>query len=1152
MKKIFQLVLVCSLVSLQAFAASDKANQTAYGLIKKAKGVRARFHKLEATPIVKFLPSPEGSLEQGSEYSVFISPINTYSDSNILLDATLDESTNAVPLIHSSDNLWIFHADGFSELRTHTLNIALSIENKALAKQLRSSIDTIDSQITALQKKIDKETDPVKKQSLIAERDEKVAIKNELIRQLAALKTPVSSQSFAFEVVPSSNNVDYPKLAGVSPQAGSAGGGTSITITGQNFVSGMIVKIGGIPAQSATFVDSQTITAVTPSFNDVTGIKDLEIVFPPLSGSTEVRNSFLKNAFFATNSSLEANVKPVALAGSPQSINLGEVAQLDGSASYDPNPGTTLSYEWKVFSAPAGSNLSVGQSLDPVANPQVSPNTAGLYVFELKVTEANTQDHLVSDPSYESVEVKGPVNHAPVPTAEPIVTQSNQPGSTTVVANDPDLNQTATFAIVTAPQNGSAVVNSIGVVTYTPSNNFEGTDSLVVRVSDNGSPIMVGEVTIPVTVNHLNRAPAPTAPAISVDQGATATTQVSANDPDAGDTETYAITTQPQHGSALVDTSGLVSFTANSDFAGSDSLVVTVTDNEGASGSVNIPITINSTNHAPVPTASNITVTAGQSAASQISTNDPDAGQTFTYQVVTQGTKGTASVDASGLVSYTANSSTSGSDSVVVRVTDSGIPAMNGDVTISVNINLPPNQPPVLGQSFNFLRTEGFPVNVRLGNVGASDPDGTIVAWTVDFGDGSPLLQVPQGSFLGGTGFALFHDFVNAGTFTVTMTAKDNLGATTTGTQTVVVERKGIPSAIGKPDVISGSVPLTVTFDSSESIFPDPSAPLQAYFWNFGDGTTNEVDPSFVTRSHTYSTPGVYNVVHRTRDTKGGEGESVIKIYAGVTPPAAGTPPVAHLAILPDREAPIGSAVTFDGSYSYDPNPAGSISEYDWDFNDFFSCPGTVCSGTGQITSHTFTQATNYFPSLTVRNAVGGSGFAPTEMWVVNTGHAPHPIVIPNASVTGVAPFTVTESGILSFDYDGTIQNYEWWFDDHNACPDDGVGCKVQGPFASHTYDVPGVYNLRLIVTDNDGNKTAAFRTVTVTPTLARTKIAALDDDAERAERRRVLTGACGTGNAEACYYLSQMYSEDGDTFTAGKFKEKSCSMGYQPACSLK
>ncbi len=82
--------------------------------------------------------------------------------------------------------------------------------------------------------------------------------------------------------------------------------------------------------------------------------------------------------------------------------------------------------------------------------------------------------------------------------------------------NDPDGNvNLSTISVLSGPSNGSATVNSItGAITYTPSANFNGSDSFEYQVSDNGDPLPVNTVTadVQITVNAVNDAPVLTAP----------------------------------------------------------------------------------------------------------------------------------------------------------------------------------------------------------------------------------------------------------------------------------------------------------------------------------------------------------------------------------------------------------------------------------------------------------------------------------------------------------------------------------------------------------------------------------------------------------------------------------------------------------------
>jgi lysophospholipase L1-like esterase len=56
-----------------------------------------------------------------------------------------------------------------------------------------------------------------------------------------------------------------PRVTSVSPAQGRLSGGTTVTITGENFTPGTTVSIGGVAATNVTFVSPQRITAVAPA-----------------------------------------------------------------------------------------------------------------------------------------------------------------------------------------------------------------------------------------------------------------------------------------------------------------------------------------------------------------------------------------------------------------------------------------------------------------------------------------------------------------------------------------------------------------------------------------------------------------------------------------------------------------------------------------------------------------------------------------------------------------------------------------------------------------------------------------------------------------------------------------------------------------------
>ncbi|MDH3578637.1 MAG: PKD domain-containing protein, partial [Gammaproteobacteria bacterium] len=96
---------------------------------------------------------------------------------------------------------------------------------------------------------------------------------------------------------------------------------------------------------------------------------------------------------------------------------------------------------------------------------------------------------------------------------------------------------------------------------------------------------------------------------------------------------------------------------------------------------------------------------------------------------------------------------------MTLTVTDDGSPALTGTNTTTATITAvpPPNQAPTADPNGPYSAQVGNPVNFN--GSGSSDPDGSIVAYAWDFGDGNT-----------GTGANPTHTYGAEGTYTVTLT----------------------------------------------------------------------------------------------------------------------------------------------------------------------------------------------------------------------------------------------------------------------------------------------------------------------------------------------------------------------------------------------
>ncbi len=132
-------------------------------------------------------------------------------------------------------------------------------------------------------------------------------------------------------------------------------------------------------------------------------------------GSTIVNCSASDNANNTTTGSFNVKVvdttvngQPVADAGSPQTVSIGNSVTINGSASSDPD-GDALSYQWTLVSKPQASLAEVVKATMAIAS--FDPDQPGDYVAQLIVTDIKNLKSLASRVTITAVN-DAPVAHA--------------------------------------------------------------------------------------------------------------------------------------------------------------------------------------------------------------------------------------------------------------------------------------------------------------------------------------------------------------------------------------------------------------------------------------------------------------------------------------------------------------------------------------------------------------------------------------------------------------------------------------------------------------------------------------------------------------------------------------------------------------------
>lgn len=171
-------------------------------------------------------------------------------------------------------------------------------------------------------------------------------------------------------------------------------------------------------------------------------------------------------------------------------------------------------------------------------------------------------------------------------------------------------------------------------------------------------------------------------------------------------------------------------------------------------------------------------------------------------------------------------------------------------------------------------------------------------------------------------------------------------------------------------------------------------------------------------------------------------------------------PPVAQLSANPTTgTAPLD--VTFDGSSSTDSD--GRIVAFRWNF-------GNGQTAVGQTKTHQYELPGTYTAELIVQDDDGSTDTAHQQIQVLAPNLPPTARLLASP-IRGTAPLEVTLDAGNSSDPENAITAYLWDF---------GDGGSASGATAIHTFTTPGVFQVRLIVTDEGGLADTTFQSITV------------------------------------------------------------------------
>jgi len=381
-----------------------------------------------------------------------------------------------------------------------------------------------------------------------------------------------------------------------------------------------------------------------------------------------------------------------------------------------------------------------------------------------------------------------------------------------------------------------------------------------------------------------------------------------------------------------------------------------------------------------------------------------------------------------------------------------GYGRINALAAISLTQPSPPNQPPIANAGIDQNGKEGG--SLTFDGLASNDPDGTIVSYDWNFGDGNT-----------GIGSTTNHVYADNGSYTVSLTVTDDKGATASDTALVTVSNVAPTASANGP--YSGNEGSVVTLSGSVT---DPGTiDTHTFDWSFGDLTSG----AGKTVSHTYSDNGLYTITLTVTDKDGGIGTDTTTATISNVPPTAnaGGP----------YTGTVGSPVTFSGSAT---DPGADVLTYWWDFDyaGSFTADTSGVNLTGP--SHTYAIEGTYTAALRVTDGDGGtSSIATAQVTIKPTNQSP----VADAQSVATNEDTSITITLTGSDADGDSLTFTVTSGPSNGSLDTTAPATKAGGVSADVVYTPnsnfnGPDNFTFMVNDGTANSNTATVSITVNP----------------------------------------------------------------------
>ncbi len=386
---------------------------------------------------------------------------------------------------------------------------------------------------------------------------------------------------------------------------------------------------------------------------------------------------------------------------------------------------------------------------------QPNENFNGLDSFTYKASDGSLTSDLVTV----NVTVEA-VNDAPIGMNDQYATDEDVQLTigidAGVLANDSDVdNDLLQAKLAVGPEHGTLELNVNGSFTYTPDENYHGTDAFIYQIDDGSALSQL--IVVELLVNSVNDAPVARNDEYVTDEDQAlviaAATGVLLNDSDVdGDALQATLGVGPEHGTLLFNPDGSFTYTPDENYHGLDAFTYQVSDGTDSSDLAVVEILVNPVNDAPVSQNDEYVTDEDQqlviSAAAGVLANDSDVdGDTLQATLDVGPEHGNLVFNSDGSFTYTPNENYNGPDSFTYQVSDGT--ELSNLAVVEILVKAVNDAPVSQNDEYVTDEDQQLVISTAAGVLANdSDVDGDTLQVTLDVGpEHGNLVFNPDGSF---------------------------------------------------------------------------------------------------------------------------------------------------------------------------------------------------------------------------------------------------------------------------------------------------------------------------------------------------------------------------------------------------------------------